>query len=68
MLCDFNYHTYLFKPLQNLTNSSLDLTNYTVDKEIKQLIVKTPNWIEYLMIGWVWSYFWEEIRQVLIVI
>jgi hypothetical protein len=69
MLCDFNYQEYVFmKTFQNFTDLDLNVTNETVGIEFDQIIVKKTNWIEYVMIFWVWSYFCEEIRQVLSII
>ncbi len=61
ILCDFTYSELVFIDqivTSNITNSSKII-------HIPKTIFKKPDWVECLLIFWVFSFISEEIRQVI---
>lgn len=65
MLCEFTYHETIY-PENKLNNNKEKLSesvNFTSKYESVK-VIKSPVWIEYLLIFWILSLILEETRQV----
>ena len=61
MLCNFTYKEMAFIDREVELNNS----NSTQIEYVSHFIIKKPNWIEYLLIVWVFAFVFDEIYQVI---
>lgn len=68
ILCEFTYYETVFQYNEgNVTNlKSLLITNSSgfAYSQIEVKRIKSPSWIEYLLIFWMIAFMMEELRQV----
>ena len=66
LLCNFTYLEKVEKLVVE-NNSSFNETNLTSNEYLKIIVTqkRQPDWLEYLILFWVISFFIEELRQVI---